>query len=69
MISPKAANYNSMNADRRVSDVYTEAAVDKGLLVGWGYHASPTAATTVVLNESFAAFPESAIFPYDPYPL
>ncbi|MBS1604005.1 MAG: hypothetical protein JST42_15160 [Bacteroidetes bacterium] len=53
VISPKAANYNIMNADRRVSDAFTETAVDKGFIMGWGYHTAPTAATTVVLNESF----------------
>lgn len=47
------ANYNIINADRRVSDVYPAANAEKGFVIGWGYRSHPTA-TAVILNESFA---------------
>lgn len=47
------ANYNIINADRRVSDVYGVANTEKGFLMGWGYRSHPTG-TAVILTESFA---------------
>jgi len=52
--APKGNNYNVIKTDRRVSEAFTETAVNKGLLIGWGYHTAPTETTTAVLNESFA---------------
>lgn len=52
-LGPKGANYNIINADRRVSDTYTENDVNKGFIIGWGYHTNPLASTAIVLNESF----------------
>ncbi|MDP4273957.1 MAG: hypothetical protein Q8907_06735 [Bacteroidota bacterium] len=52
--APKGNNYNVMNADRRVGDAFNETAVNKGFILGWGYHTVPTASATSVLNESFA---------------
>lgn len=47
------ANYNIINADRRVSDVFGVSTATKGFLMGWGYRSHPTG-TAVILNESFA---------------
>ena len=47
------ANYNIINADRRVSDVFGVSTVTKGFMMGWGYRSHPTA-TAVILNEAFA---------------
>lgn len=53
-ITPKGgANYNIINADRRVSDVYGVTSDTKGFIIGWGYRSHPTG-TGIVLNESFA---------------
>ena len=34
--APKGNNYNIISRDRRVGDGYTETAVDKGFIIGWG---------------------------------
>jgi len=47
------ANYNIINADRRVSDVYPVGNTEKGFIIGWGYRSHPTA-NAVILNEAFA---------------
>lgn len=47
------ANYNIINADRRVTDSYGVSTATKGFLLGWGYRSHPTG-TAVVLNEAFA---------------
>lgn len=47
------ANYNIINADRRVSDVYGASSAEKGFIIGWGYRSHPTS-TAVILNEAFA---------------
>ena len=53
-IPPKGgANYNIINADRRVSDVFGVSTATKGFLMGWGYRSHPTS-TAVILNEAFA---------------
>ncbi|GAA4729282.1 hypothetical protein [Flavisolibacter ginsenosidimutans] len=53
-ISPLGgANYNIINADRRVSDVYGVSNTTKGFVIGWGYRSHPTA-TAAILTESFA---------------
>lgn len=49
--APHGNNYNLVALDRRNSDAFTETAVDKGFIIGWGYHAAPP--STVALNESF----------------
>lgn len=49
--APKGNNYTVVNLDRRNADAYTETAVDKGFIIGWGYHAAPP--SLVALNESF----------------
>lgn len=54
------ANYNIINADRRVSDSYGASQVSKGFLIGWGYRSHPTA-TAVLLNESFALIVVSSV--------
>jgi len=48
---PHGNNYNLMALDRRNADAYTETSVDKGFIIGWGYHAAPP--SLVALNESF----------------
>lgn len=45
-------NYNIINADRRVSDVWGVSSAERGLLIGWGYRSHPTA-SAVILNEAF----------------
>jgi hypothetical protein len=47
------ANYNIINADRRVSDVFGVSTAEKGFMMGWGYRSHPTS-TAVILNEAFA---------------
>jgi hypothetical protein len=51
--APKGNNYNVIKADRRVSEAFNETAVNKGLIVGWGYHTAPTE-KAALLKESFA---------------
>lgn len=46
------ANYNLINADRRVSDVYGVSNTARGFLIGWGYRSHPNA-TAAILNEAF----------------
>jgi hypothetical protein len=53
-VTPKGgANYNIINADRRVSDSYGVSTVTKGFIIGWGYRSHPTT-TAALLNEAFA---------------
>lgn len=47
------ANYNIINADRRVSDAFGVSTATKGFMMGWGYRSHPTA-SAVILNEAFA---------------
>ena len=52
--APEGANYNLVNADRRVGSGFGVNDVDKGFIIGWGYHTAPTETPTMVLNEAFA---------------
>jgi len=54
--APVGAKYNLINADRRVGDAFSAVGtnINKGFIIGWGYHTSPVVTTTSVLNESFA---------------
>lgn len=52
--APEGADYNLISADRRVGSGFGVNDVDKGFIIGWGYHTSPTETATTVLNEAFA---------------
>lgn len=52
--APEGANYNLVSADRRVGSGFGVNDVDKGFIIGWGYHTGATETPTIVLNEAFA---------------